>query len=113
MLAKIASVLLIYAGFALFQATAQGQPLGAPAAFAPGLRAAVRFLAGGVVVGACLVLASAIGHGAAILFEIVALALVASIFVLLVPVRPWLAWGAAVVAPFVSAGLLIASRGAP
>jgi hypothetical protein len=112
-LVEIASVLLIYSGFALFQAMAEGQPLGRRGLCPTWLRAVARALSGGIVLGACLLLVSAIGCGAAILLAIVALSLTASGFVLLAPVRPRLAWGAAVVAPFVSAGLIIVSRGTP
>jgi hypothetical protein len=112
-LVKAATVLLVYAAFALFQAAAAGQPLGAAAAQRPGLRAAARALSAITVAGACSMLAAAIGRGAALLFSTIALALAASVFVLLAPVRPHLAWGAAIVAPFASATLLFVSRGVP
>jgi hypothetical protein len=56
-------------------------------------------------------LAGTVGWGAAVLFSIVALVLAATVFVLLAAVLPRLAWGAAAIAPFVSGGLFVASRG--
>ena len=107
---RLAASLLVYAGFALFQAVANRQPLGVLARRRPAVRIAARVMATGVAAGAAALLAGAVGWAEALLFSILALVSAASVFVLLAPVQPRLAWGAACVAPFVSVGLFLASR---
>jgi hypothetical protein len=108
---KLAAALLAYSGFALLHAIAAGQPLAAAGARRRAVRPTARLLAAGSVVGAASLLTPALGVGAAVLFVAFAFMCSASVVVLLAPARPSLTWGSAVIAPFVSAALLVVSRG--
>jgi hypothetical protein len=109
-----AMILAVVAAFALFQAAAKGQPLhGALARLGRGGRGGARVVALVAVVGACGLLARAIGWTEAALLTTVALALVASAFVLLAAVAPRLAWGLALAAPVLAGVLVVGAEALP
>lgn len=116
---KLAALLLTYAGFALFQAVASGHPLDRMLAnramrLRRHARPLARLAAVVCVVAACALLASAIGWAEAALFSAVVLVLIASLFVLMAPVLPRIAWGLAIASPVLAGALVtIGSRSIP
>jgi hypothetical protein len=110
-LVQAEALLLTYAGFALAQAVARGQPLairlGAGAACA---RALLRLAALGLLGLACGVLARERGWADGGLFALAGLVLVASAFVPLAPVAPRMVWGLALAATPLAAAAGLAAR---
>ena len=104
----LAAFFVVYAGFALFQAVAKGQPLARdPGPGSRRQRVAARTLALAALPAAAAILSPAGGAVEAWLVTAVLVCFVASLFVLVAPVFPKATWALALAAPVATAALLI------